>query len=159
MATLRDIIGDSRFRSLFEGMAATVNPHVNPPPSIGQCKRALQLVRTMPMTISDANEFNRIDHGHTWNAGALQCTLCHVPMSTYSLYSSMDAPLCSGSFPETGGCSLREWNDMFAELRAGRQRIDGELRIVGIRKRVQVELPESGEEEPKRPVRRILHEE
>lgn len=71
-----------------------------------------------PMTTGDGRQFRAIRHGHKFSIITRRCEHCGIDDRDYIFHSDpMDAPLCAVTFPQSGGCSLNQWNAGLAAMK------------------------------------------
>lgn len=122
------------------------------------CQKAFS--STLPMTRRDAERINRINHGHQIQPSPRRCQCGFAEIDLYLHRDPMDVPLCRLAFPQTGGCSLNEWNAGLAAMKESGQ--TGFLTMVKVTTNTANTSPaqpevSKPEMETERPKRMILH--
>ncbi len=135
-------------------------PGVSTQPAVNHeliaCQKAF--ASTLPMTPADARAINRLSHGHEFQAMSRRCK-CGMPEKDLYLHRDpMDVPLCKIAFPQSGGCSLKEWNAGLEAMKSSGQ--TGFLTMVKVTTTNNTS-PQPDATEPEleteRPKRKILH--
>lgn len=111
------------------------------------------------MTASDGREFAIENWGHVIELGTLRCRCGLAQRDVLVHRDPMDVPICRLTFPQTGGCSLNEWNAGLAAM--NEQGTTGFLSMVRVTNSNNSQTSQPVEPEPEaeieRPKRMILH--